>query len=110
MAKKKNADGTPKRQRFARQKERFQTWRKVAASMAANLADLPQAAIPLAALNKILAEVDQIVAEQAAFRASKQLASQRLKTTLNQGNQLTDVLKTLARQHYGNGSDKLVEF
>jgi len=108
--KKKNADGTTKRQRFARQGDRFKVWRKVSTSTAANAADLPQAAIPLAALNRVIIEADQIVVDQVAFQASKQQSSQRLKTLLSQGNQLTDVLKTLARQHYGNGSDKLVEF
>ena len=34
-----------------------------------------------------------------------------MKVLLTQGNQLTDVLKTIIKQHYyGNGSDKLVEF
>jgi hypothetical protein len=112
MAKKKktNADGTPKRQRSARQGDRTKTWRTVSGSVAANAAELPQAAIPVAALDKILAEVDQIFVDQAAFRASKQLTSQRLLTLLDQGDKLTTVLKVIAKQHYGNGSDKLVEF
>jgi len=78
--------------------------------VAANAAELPQAAIPLAALDKILAEVDQIFIDQAAFRASKQVTSQRLQTLFEQGDKLTTVLKVIVRQHYGNGSDKLVEF
>lgn len=107
---KKNADGNTKRQRFDRRGDRFQVWRKVSASSAANAADLPQAAIPLAGLNRVIAEADQIVVDQVAFQASKQQSSQRLKILVTEGNQLTDVLKTLARQHYGNGSEKLVEF
>jgi hypothetical protein len=110
MAKKTNPDGTPKRQRSARQGDRTKTWRTVSGSVAANAAELPQAAIPAAALDKILAEVDQIFVDQAAFRAAKQLTSQRLLTLLEQGDKLTTVLKVIARQHYGNGSDKLVEF
>jgi hypothetical protein len=78
--------------------------------VAANAAELPQAAIPLAALDKILAEADQIFVDQAAFRASKQLSSKRLVTLFEQGDKLTTVLKVIVRQHYGNGSDKLVEF
>jgi len=107
---KKSADGNTKRQRFERRGDRFQVWRKVSASSAANVADLPQAAIPLAGLNRVIAEADQIVVDQVAFQASKQRSSQRLKILVTEGNQLTDVLKTLARQHYGNGSEKLVEF
>ena len=111
MAKKKtNADGTPKRQRSARLGDRRKAWRTVSGSVAANAAELPQAAIPLAALDKILAEVDQIFIDQAAFRASKQVTSQRLQTLFEQGDKLTTVLKVIVRQHYGNGSDKLVEF
>ena len=33
-----------------------------------------------------------------------------MKVLLTQGNQLTDVLKTIIKQHYGSGNDKLVEF
>ncbi|HEV7509572.1 MAG TPA: hypothetical protein VGS07_32155 [Thermoanaerobaculia bacterium] len=110
MAKKTNADGIPKRQRSGRLGDRNKVWRTVSGSVAANAAELPQAAIPLAALDKILAEVDQIFLDQAAFRASKQLSSKRLATLFEQGDKLTTVLKVLVKQHYGNGSDKLVEF
>src|SRR5258706_14133229 len=72
-SKKKNADGTPKRQRSARLGDRRKTWRTVSGSVAANAAELPQAAIPLSALDKIIAEADQIFVDQAAFLASKQM-------------------------------------
>jgi hypothetical protein len=78
--------------------------------VAANATDLPQAAVPLAALDTIIAEADQILVEQAAFRASKQLTSQRLQALFVQGDKLTTVLKVIVKQHYGNGNDKLVEF
>ncbi|MFY9822511.1 MAG: hypothetical protein WAM82_14090 [Thermoanaerobaculia bacterium] len=109
---KENADGTPKKTRLRarRQGDRTKLWRTVSGSVTANAADLPQAAIPLAALDKIAAEVDQIFVDQAAFRASKQLTSQRLQTLFNQGDKLATVLKVLVKQHYGNGNDKLVEF
>jgi len=112
MAKKKtNADGTPKRQRpSGRLGDRNKGWRTASGSVAANAADLPQAAIPQAALDKIIAEVDQIFVDQAAFRASKQVTSQRLLTLFDQGDKLATVLRVLVKQHYGNGSDKLVEF
>jgi hypothetical protein len=109
--KKKNADGTTKtRVRFTRRADRFKVWRNVSASTAANAADLPQTAIPLAALDKVLAEADQIGIGQAAFQASSQQASQRLVSLLAQGDKLVTVLKVLVKQHYGSGSDKLVEF
>ena len=48
--------------------------------------------------------------DQAAFRAGKQVTSQRLVTLFEQGDKLATVLKVLVKQHYGNGNDKLVEF
>ncbi|HSS47361.1 MAG TPA: hypothetical protein VLX28_00310 [Thermoanaerobaculia bacterium] len=109
---KNNTDVTPKktRQRSARRGVRLNIWRMVSSSAAANAADLPQAAIPLVALDKIIAEADQIFVEQAAFRASKQLSSQRLLVLFDQGDKLTTVLKAIDKQHYGNRNDKLVEF
>jgi len=103
--------GTPKtRTRSTRQGDRFKVWRKVAVSAAANAADLPQAEITRGSLEKVITEVDKIVIDQGAFQASKQMASQRLQALLDQGDKLTTVLKTIIRQHYGSGSDKLVEF
>ena len=107
----KNAAGTPKtRVRSRRQGDRSKVWRTVSGAVIANASDLPQAAIPLAALDRIITETDQILVDQAAFRASKQVTSQRLQTLFEQGDKLTTVLKVLVKQHYGNGSDKLVEF
>ena len=110
MATKKNADGTTKRARFARQGERFTVWRKVSTSTAANLADLPEMAPIRVKLDDVIVEVDKILIDQSAFQASKQLSTQRLKTLLDKGNKLTNVLKVMVKQHYGSGSDKLVEF
>ncbi len=108
---KKNADGTPKRARTTRrQGEKYAVWRKAASSAAANAADLPQAELTRTSLDKVIVEVDQIVVDQGAFQAAKQLSSQRLQTLIDQGDKLTTVLKAIIKQHYGNGSDKLVEF
>ena len=107
----KNADGTSKtRVRFTRHGDRFKAWRTTSASAAANAPEVPQAEFTRVALEKVIVEVDQVLIDQSAFRASKQLASQRLKTLVNQGNKLNTVLTTIIKKHYGNGSDKLVEF
>src|ERR1700681_1532576 len=90
--------------------EQFKEWRSVATATAANAAELPPTAVQLTALNGVLGEVDKILADQAVFRANKQMASKRLKTLVNQGAKLATVLKVIAKQHYGNGNDKLVEF
>ena len=111
MSTKKNADGTKKIATLTRrQGQQAKEWRAVATATAANAADLPGAAVQLAALQEVIDEVDKILAEQAAFRASKQMASQRLKALFNQGGKLSTVLKVIAKQRYGHGNDKLVEF
>lgn len=113
MAKKKkvNADGTPKPSlESRRQGEQFKEWRQVAVATAANASELPGAAVQLADLQGVIGEVDKILAEQSAFQASKQTASRRLQALVNQGGKLSTVLKAIAKQRYGHGNDKLVEF
>jgi hypothetical protein len=111
MAKKKNVDPTKKAVlKTRRQGEQFKEWRRVSAASAANASELPGGAVQQKALDNVLAEVDSILAEQSVFQANKQLASQRLQTLVNQGGKLATVLKAIARQHYGHGNDKLVEF
>ncbi|HSS51404.1 MAG TPA: hypothetical protein VLX28_20875 [Thermoanaerobaculia bacterium] len=108
---KKVTDPTKKtRSKILRQKEKFQVWRNVATATAANASELTGTEARLTALESVLTEVDKILSEQAAFQASKQMTSQRLKILVNQGDKLTTVLKAMAKQHYGNGNDKLVEF
>jgi hypothetical protein len=110
MATKKNADGTTKRARFTRHGDRFKSWRQASASAAANASEVPQAELTRVSLDKVIVEVDKILVDQSSFQASKQMSSQRLKTLVSQGDKLTTVLKTIVKQHYGSGSDKLVEF
>jgi hypothetical protein len=110
MAKKVKDPTKKARSKILRQKEKFQVWRNVATATAANASELTGTETRLTALEGVLTEVDKIFSEQAAFRASKQITSQRLKTLVNQGDKLTAVLRFMAKQHYGNGNDKLVEF
>ena len=111
MAKKKVKDPTQKtRSKVLRQKEKFQVWRNVATATAANASELLGTETRLTSLESVLTEVDKILAEQVTFQANKQITSQRLKILVNQGDKLTTVLKFMAKQHYGHGSDKLVEF
>jgi hypothetical protein len=108
---KKVTDPTKKtRSKILRQKEKFQVWRNVATATSANASEFPGTETRLTALEGVLTEVDKILSEQATFQASKQMTSQRLKTLVNQGDKLATVLKFMAKQHYGNGNDKLVEF
>jgi len=108
---KKVTDPTEKtRSKILRQKEKFQVWRDVAAATSANVSELTGTETRLTALQGVLTEVDKILGERAAFQANKQMTSQRLKVLVSQGDKLTAVLRFMAKQHYGHGSDKLVEF
>src|SRR5262249_31399225 len=110
MSKKKNADGTKSTITLSRrQGVQVKEWKGVAVATAANAADLPGVASQHAALVAVIDEIDKIFAEQATFRASKQMASQRLATLFSQGGKLATVLKVTAKQRYGHGNDKLVE-
>jgi predicted lysophospholipase L1 biosynthesis ABC-type transport system permease subunit len=106
----KKADSTKKSRQTRRQGQQFKEWKAVAMGTAANAAELPPTEIQRTALEGVIGEVDQILAEQAAFRASKQTTSRRLQTLVNQGAKLSTVLKAIAKQHYGHGNEKLVEF
>jgi hypothetical protein len=107
----KNTNSTKKSNlKTRRQGQQFKEWKGVATATAANASELPGTAVQLTALQGVLGEVDKILAEQAGFRASKQMTSQRLQTLVNQGSKLSTVLKAIAKQHYGHGNDKLVEF
>ena len=110
MAKKKKESAAQKPPSRRPQGEQFKEWRKVATATAANAAELPGAEFQNAVLVAVIDEVDKILAEQAVWRANKQVTSQRLKALVNQGGKLSTVLKAIARQQYGHGNDKLVEF
>src|SRR5258708_26744194 len=93
----KNTDPNKKtRTRSQRQKEQFMEWRAVATATAANASELPPSGVQLTALEGVIAEGDAILAEQGVLQASKQVASKRLQTLVNQGSNLSTVLKAIA--------------
>jgi hypothetical protein len=106
----KKAKANKKAAPTRRQGEQFKEWRKVEVATAANAAELPGTEVQHGALVNVIGEVDKIIAEQAVFQASKQVSSQRLQTLVNEGGKLSTVLKAIAKQHFGHGNDKLVEF
>ena len=84
-------------------------WEETATSIAANAPDLPQADIPRAALEKLTDELRKLGVEQKLRQRQKQEASLRMAEIHAEGSKLVTVLRVLARQHYGNRSEKLVE-
>ncbi len=84
-------------------------WEETAASFTANAPDLPHAEIPRAALEKLTDELRKLGLEQKLRQSQKQEASRRMAEIHAEGGKLATVLRVMARQHYGNRSEKLVE-
>jgi len=96
-----------KTQRYA---DHVTEWEALAVSAAANAAEAPQFELPRVALEKVLGDVRGLTVQQATLQASKQQVSQRLRTLMGEGTKLATLMKVLVKQHYGNRSEKLVEF
>jgi hypothetical protein len=84
-------------------------WEQTTTSIAANAADLPQADIPRAALEKLTDELRKLVVEQKLHQGNKQQATARMALIHSEGSKLATVLRFTIKQHYGNRSEKLVE-
>ena|SRR5687768_8650158 len=85
-------------------------WAQVAAGVTANEAQVPQLLGGLSRLEVLIALMRSLSVQFAALRASKQELAQQIQAALREGDALADFLKTGARAHYGNDSEKLVEF
>ena len=85
-------------------------WEEQLTAVAQNIADMPQSEIPRGKLRGVLNEIREVSVEQAALTAAKQEASKRLAELLASGRKISTLLRTLVREHYGNRSEKLVEF
>ena len=85
-------------------------WEALAVSAAANAAEAPQFELSRVALEKTLGEVRGLTVQQAALQSSKQQVSLRLRTLMGEGMKLATLMRVLVKQHYGNRSEKLVEF
>jgi hypothetical protein len=76
----------------------------------ANLDEIPIIKEPLARASALLPLFDDLTAEQASLTASRQEASKRLAEVANEAQKLLTLVDVAVRQHYGNRSEKLVEF
>jgi len=84
-------------------------WEEATTAIAANAAELPQAEIPRANLEKLTDELRKLGVEQKLFKRQKQETSRRIAEIHAEGSKLATVLRVLVKQHYGNRSEKLVE-
>lgn len=86
------------------------SWSKLAASLATNAGDLPHLEAHRQLLETLLEDAQALSSEQAQRTAEKQDVTKRLQDVLDQGQKLATFLRTGVRQHFGNRSEKLVEF
>jgi hypothetical protein len=85
-------------------------WQRMATSLEANRAELAHLEVPRAKLVTLLDRAVEIHAEQAALRASKQDASKRLRSVLDEGQRLMTGLRQMLKDHYGPRAEKIAEF
>ena len=79
-------------------------------ALEANSVELPQLEIPRGKLDGLLGEVKGLTVQQASLAAAKQEVSKRLAELMRDGEILRGFLDAGVKQHYGNRSEKLVEF
>ncbi len=79
-------------------------------ALAANIADIPHMELPRQKVDATLAGMKSLTAQQASLAAAKQDTTKHL-TELNvEAQKLLTFVDVGVRQHYGNRSEKLVEF
>ncbi|MFY9824031.1 MAG: hypothetical protein WAM82_21815 [Thermoanaerobaculia bacterium] len=85
-------------------------WEKLLTALLANIAELPHLEAPRGKLQGLLEQVRLLLTQQDVHTASKQQVSQQLKVALADGKKLATFLRTGIKEHFGNRSEKLVEF
>ena len=85
-------------------------WERLLASLEANAQEFPQLETYRAQLKTMLDAARGTSAQQTAMAAGKQDATKQLQGMLADGRKLANFLRNGVRQHFGNRSEKLVEF
>lgn len=85
-------------------------WERLLTSMEANGEDFKTLETYRTQLKSMLDTAREASAQQAAMAATKQEASKNLQALLVEGRKLANFLRNGVKQHYGNRSEKLVEF
>lgn len=94
-------------QTYAEIQKRLELWSK---ALAANSEEIAHLEGPRKQLEALLEQVKALTARQASLTASKQEVSKQLAELHRQGRFLDTFLAAGLRQHYGNRTEKLVEF
>jgi len=79
-------------------------------ALAKNIEETPQLALPLATLDGFLALLRDLTTEQARLTAAKQDVSQRIAELIDRSQKLLTFVDLGVKDHYGNRSEKLVEY
>jgi hypothetical protein len=85
-------------------------WEHLIATVAANTADLAHLEAPRAKLQGFLDQVRVLAQQHDLHTANKQQTAKQLQTLLAAGKKLATFLRTGIKEHYGNRSEKLLEF
>ena len=81
-----------------------------AKALAANIEELPHLKPGLARLDQIQVLLNDLRAEQARLTASRQEVSKRIAELMDEAQKLMTFLDLGVKEHYGNRSEKLVEY
>jgi hypothetical protein len=92
------------------QRGKVEEWERLIQRINANAPELAYLEVPRTRLEAMLAGAREAAAQQAALKASKQEASQKLKTFQVEGERIATLLRKSLQQHYGIRSEKLAEF
>jgi hypothetical protein len=79
-------------------------------ALAANIEETPHLVAPLAKLDSLLALLKELTAEQARLTAARQEISKRIAELMEDAQRLMTFVDLGVKQHYGNRSEKLVEY
>ena len=79
-------------------------------ALAANIAEFPHLAEPLARLREMLDGLRNLMAEQARLTAQRQEVSKQVAEMSNQVQKLMTFLDAGVKQHYGHRSERLTEY
>ena len=80
------------------------------ASMEAKIGEIPHLEPSRVHFGQLLSRTQDLVRQQAAITAEKQLLSQQLKAAFVDGRRLATLLRKGLQQHYGIRSERLAEF
>jgi hypothetical protein len=85
-------------------------WERLLRSLIANLAQLPQLEGARTKLEGLLGSFRELATQQAVHQATKQEMSRQIQAVLRDGRKTAAMIRAVLKEHYGNESEKLVEF